>query len=219
VQEAGPLRLPSKDELLQRWSAAIARPKRDVRAILRRPAPRLAIITGVGSVAVDDIRAQLREAEDDLTLDVVRVSMHRPADVVKAIRHATEVQAVALTRGGGQDVHELDAEELIAAVASPPVPVLVALGHASDELVVGRVADASFPTPTALGSWLRDVVEDKRRQARQTEEARLLTESKELLAQLSRLQALQASVGRWRLLAVVAVIIWAATVAWLLVGL
>jgi hypothetical protein len=31
VQVAGPLRLPSKDEVLQRWSAAIARPKRDVR--------------------------------------------------------------------------------------------------------------------------------------------------------------------------------------------
>jgi hypothetical protein len=54
-----------------------------VRAVLQWPAPRLAIITGVGSVAVDDIRAQLREAEDDLALDVVRVSMHRPAEVAR----------------------------------------------------------------------------------------------------------------------------------------
>jgi exonuclease VII large subunit len=98
------------------------------------------------------------------------------------------------------------------------VPVLVALGHASDELVVGRVADACFPTPTALGAWLRDVVEDKCRRARQAEEARLLTESKDLLAQLGRLQALQASVGRWRLLAVLAVILWVATLAWLVLG-
>jgi hypothetical protein len=76
----------------------------------------------------------------------------------------------------------------------------------------------SFPTPTALGAWLHDVVENKRRQARQTEKARLQTESKELLAQLGQLQALQASVGRWRLLAVVAVILWAVMLAWLLVG-
>jgi hypothetical protein len=62
------------------------------------------------------------------------------------------------------------------------------------------------------------VVEDKRRQARHTEEARLLTESKELLAQLGRLQALQTSVWRWRLLAVVAAILWAATLAWLLLA-
>jgi hypothetical protein len=36
------------------------------------------IITGAGSGAVDDVRAQLREAEADLTLDVVRVPMSRP---------------------------------------------------------------------------------------------------------------------------------------------
>jgi exonuclease VII large subunit len=99
-----------------------------------------------------------------------------------------------------------------------PVPVLVTLGHASDDLVVGRVADGCFPTPIALGAWLRDVIEDKRRQARQTEEARLLAASKDLLAQLGRLQALQASLGRWRLLAVVMVVLWAATAAWLLMG-
>ncbi|HYT88063.1 MAG TPA: hypothetical protein VEL76_05035 [Gemmataceae bacterium] len=43
-----------------------------------------------------------------------------------------------------------------------PLPVLVALGHATDDLVVARVADASFPTPTALGAWLRQTVEAKR---------------------------------------------------------
>jgi exodeoxyribonuclease VII large subunit len=138
--------------------------------------------------------------------------------VARAIRQATDVQAVALTPGGGSDVHELDTEELIAAVASSPVPVLVALGHASDELVVGRVADACFPTPTALGAWLHDVVEEKRRQARQTEEARLLTESKDLLARLGRSEAVGESLRRWRLLAVVVVILWAATLAWLLLG-
>jgi hypothetical protein len=39
-----------------------------------------------------------------------------------------------------------------------------------------------------------------------------------LLTQLGRLQALQASVGRWRLLAVVVVILWGATLAWLLLA-
>jgi hypothetical protein len=215
VQGAGPLRLPSKDDLLQRWAAVIARPKRDVRAALEGPAPRLAVVTGVGSVAVDDVRAQLREAEDDLAVEVVRVSMHRPAEVARAIRNTADVHAVALTRGGGQDVHELDAEELIAAVASSPVPVLVALGHASDELVLGRVADASFLTPTALGAWLREVVENKRRQARQAEEARLVAESKELLTQLGQLPALRAALTRWRLLVGVMAAVWAATVTWL----
>jgi hypothetical protein len=150
VREAGALHLPGKDELFQRWAAAVARPKRDVRAALLGERPRVVLISGVGSVAVDDVRAQLREAEADLDLQVVRVSMHRPGEVARAVRQAAGAQAVALTRGGGQTVHNLDDEELIGAVAGSPVPVLVALGHATDDLVVGRVADASFPTPTAL---------------------------------------------------------------------
>ena len=44
---------------------------------------------------------------------------------------------IALTRGGGQTVQDLDHDDLISAVASSPVPVLVALGHATDDLVGG----------------------------------------------------------------------------------
>jgi hypothetical protein len=93
--------------------------------------------------------------------------------------------------------------------------VLVALGHASDELVLGRVADASFPTPTVLGAWLREVVENKRRQA---EEARLVAESKELLTQLEQLPALRAALTRWRLLVGAMAAVWAATVTWLVLS-
>jgi exodeoxyribonuclease VII large subunit len=218
VREAGALRLPSKDELLQRWAAAVARPKRDVRAVLQGDRPRVVVVTGVGSVAVDDLRAQLREAEADFDLQVVRVSMHRPGEVARAVRQATGAQAVALTRGGGQTVHDLDGDALIAAVAGSPVPVLVALGHATDDLVVARVADAAFPTPTALGSWLRQVVEQKRFETRQVEEARLLTASKELLAQLGQVQALRAALARWRAATVALAVLGAGVLVWLLLG-
>jgi hypothetical protein len=170
-------------------AAAAAQPKRDVRAALAGERPWVALITGVGSVAADDVRAQLRESEADLDLRVVRVSMHDPRAVARALCEASEAQAVVLTRGGGQTVHDLDDDELIGAVASSPVPVLVALGHASDDLVLGRVADACFPTPTALGAWLREAGEGKRAHARAVEEARLLSESRELLGQLGQSQA------------------------------
>jgi exodeoxyribonuclease VII large subunit len=73
---------------------------------------------------------------------------------------------VVLTRGG-QGVQDLDTDELIGAVAAAAVPVAVALGHATDDLVLNRVADVSFPTPTAFGAWLRGVVDEKRDRARQ----------------------------------------------------
>src|SRR5262245_9405853 len=189
----------AKDELIERWSAAIARPKRDVREALAGERPRVVLITGVGSVAADDVRSQLREAEADYDLDVVRVSMHEPREVARALSQAAAgAAAVALTRGGGQSVHDLDNDELIGAVASSAVPVLVALGHASDDLVVARVADTSFPTPTALGSFLRQTAEARRLRARQAEEARLLAQSQELLGQLGELGRVRAALAWWR---------------------
>jgi exonuclease VII large subunit len=136
------------------------------------------VVTGVGSVAVDDVRSQVREAEGDFDLEVVRVSMSRPA----ALRRATDAHAIVITRGGGEGVHVLDDDDLIRAAAASPVPVAVALGHASDDLVVGRVADASFTTPTAFGGWPRSVVEEKRTRHVQAEEGKLLLQSQSLVA-------------------------------------
>jgi hypothetical protein len=133
VHEADVLRVLAKDELIERWAAAIARPKRDCQAALGGERPRLVVVSGVTSVAVGDLRSQLREAEADYSLEVVRVSMHDPKEVARAVRHAADARAVALTRGGGQSVHDLDAEEVIEAVASSPAPVLVAL-HFRDHI-------------------------------------------------------------------------------------
>ncbi len=102
VVEAGTARVLGKSDLIERWAAAAARPKRDVRAALQRDRPRVAVITGVGSVAVDDIRAQLREAEADVKLAVIRVPITRPAEVARAIGQATGAHLIVLTRGGGK---------------------------------------------------------------------------------------------------------------------
>src|SRR5262249_52585731 len=125
-------------------AGALARPRRDVRAALLGERPRVVLISGMGSVAVDDVRAQLREAEADLDLEVVRVSMHRPAEVARAVRQAAGAQAVALTGGGGPKVHGPGDEGAVRGVARPPRARVGALGHPTDDLVVARVADACF---------------------------------------------------------------------------
>jgi hypothetical protein len=214
LREAGSLRLPSKDELLQRWAQTAARPKRDLTGALAGPSPRVVVITGVGSVAVDDVRVQLKELESDGTLEVVRVPIGRPAEVVKALRNAA-ADAVVLTRGGGEGVNVLDGEGLIDAVAASPVPVAVALGHATDDLVLGRFADPCFPTPTAFGAWLRSRLEQKHRHARDVAEAEAVSGSQELLGRLERTQAV---VAWWRTAALVLAALWLGVLVWLLAG-
>jgi hypothetical protein len=110
LREAGATRIEGRSKLLERWRDAAARPKLDVRAAQQADRPCLVVVTGVGSVAIDDIRSQLREAEGYVELEVARVPMSRPAEVAAA-------QAVVLTRGGGEVVQVLDDDELIRAVA------------------------------------------------------------------------------------------------------
>jgi Exonuclease VII, large subunit len=188
VLHVGPRHLSTEEELAERWSQVIARPRRDVRAALQAERPRVALVTGVGSVVVEDIRAQLGEMQDRLELKVVRVSLAQPEEVAKAIREPGDVHLVVLTRGGGPDVLELDRDEVIAAVASCPVPVVVALGHAIDRPVLERVADLSFPTPTAFGAWLRAELERKEARAREVEQIRQVERQPGVLGELEALR-------------------------------
>ncbi len=153
--------LPSKSERIERWRHAIERPKQDIGQIFLNDKPRIKVVTGVGSVAVDDIRSQLLEWEKQIDLEVVRVSMDQALKVSLAIRDSAEYHLVVLTRGGGSDVHLLDNDEVIDAITSAPTAVAVAVGHASDDLILNRVADQGFATPTAFGTWLRRNLEQK----------------------------------------------------------
>jgi exodeoxyribonuclease VII large subunit len=139
---------------------------------------------------VEDIRAQLKETEEDVELDIRRVSLSRPDEIVRELHQSCDAQLLVLTRGGGDDVLDLDTEEVIEVVASSPSPVVVAIGHAADQkrLVVGRVADASFPTPTALGAWLFETLKQKRLHAQQMAAAMKLEEMNQLRHQVRLLQ-------------------------------
>jgi exonuclease VII large subunit len=145
---------------------------------------------------------------------VVRVPITRPEEVRKALGEATAAQLVVITRGGGESVQVLDDEALIGAVAACPVPVAVALGHATDDLVLGRVADGCFATPTAFGAWLRGCLEEKRTRARAVQEAEVVTHSQELLGQLAKLQGIQTSLAWWRAAAVALLALWGGAIVW-----
>lgn len=64
--------------------------------------------------------------------------------------------AVVIVRGGGgrTDLAAFDEEALCRAVAEFPVPVLVGIGHETDETVLDRVAHKSLKTPTATAVFL-----------------------------------------------------------------
>ena len=83
-----------------------------------------------------------------------------PEAIARAIlRLAAEgSEVVAVVRGGGAaaTLAAFDAEPVARAIARCAVPVVVAVGHASDRSVADVVAHTSVPTPTAAAAWLVD---------------------------------------------------------------
>jgi hypothetical protein len=188
-QVSSGVKVASKADLLDRWGAAITRAKRDAAASLAVDRPVVAVVTGGGSVALDDVLAQLGSVTDEVELRRVDVPMTAPEAVANAVRGLADVHLVVITRGGGTAVHDLDHEALLEAVAGAAIPVAVAAGHETDRLILGRVADVSFPTPTAFGAWLRIQLENRRQVKAQEEAVREVGRTRDLVREVNELGA------------------------------
>jgi exodeoxyribonuclease VII large subunit len=123
--------------------------------------PSIALILGESAIVDRDVEASLGEARRRYRMDKKPVNLTDPSAVAEAIAQAAggPYHLLALIRGGGEGLQTLDRPEVWEAVASCPKPIVVALGHAANTLWVEALADQSFPTPTALGHFLKQAVE------------------------------------------------------------
>ncbi|MBM7411231.1 exodeoxyribonuclease VII large subunit [Clavibacter michiganensis] len=146
------------------------RPEAQEKLKARRPAP-----TKLDGVLADD-RGPVRvtflgprtsstraDIKDSLPKEVVAtwadVNFWRAEDIAEAITAvaARDADLLVVHRGGGgwRDWIALDDVRVLGAVADCAVPVVTAIGHASDRVAISWVAAASFITPTAVGAALR----------------------------------------------------------------
>ena len=123
--------------------------------------PSIALILGESAIVDRDVEASLGEGRSRYRMDKKPVNLTDPSAVAEAIAQAAggPYHLLALIRGGGEGLQTLDHPEVWEAVASCPKPIVVALGHAANTLWVEALADQSFPTPTALGHFLKQAVE------------------------------------------------------------
>lgn len=190
------------------------RPRLDVRGLLlgilrKGETPSLALILGVEAIVQEDVYQALGDARGRYRMDELRVPLTDPGAVAERLKEAEggSYDAIALVRGGGSNLELLDHPDLFAAFNACSKPLLVALGHAQDRLWLESLADLALPTPTALGHFLKEVVEERKREeeyqnlaqavrrlqeaqeAWQREKTRLLQENGRLLAEKARLEA------------------------------
>ena len=121
------------------------------------------VVPASGGAGHGDFTGRLRASGHAWQLRELRVAMEGPGApeaIARAIlRLAAEgSEVVAVVRGGGAaaTLAAFDAEPVARAIARSAVPVVVAVGHASDRSVADVVAHTSVPTPTAAAVWLVD---------------------------------------------------------------
>ncbi|WP_187271064.1 exodeoxyribonuclease VII large subunit [Neolewinella aurantiaca] len=127
---------------------------------------RLAIISSDTAAGLADFRQQL-EANPygyQFKLKVFTAAMQGVQASPEIIRRLREIgrnwsdrfDAVVIVRGGGgrTDLAAFDEEQLCRAVAEHGLPVIVGIGHETDESVLDRIAHRSLKTPTAAAVFL-----------------------------------------------------------------
>ncbi len=150
----------ARDELVSELesSGAMAAQKSLVLPAVPR---RIGLVSAMESAGRADVIEVLRRSGQGFELVEARAAMSgptAPAQVTRALTGLCKrgVEVILLARGGGarSGLVAFDSPELARAVAGCRVPVLTALGHATDRTVCDMVAHAVFPTPSAAAAAL-----------------------------------------------------------------
>ncbi len=143
---------------------------------LARAPQRLAVISSETAAGLADFKAQLTANPYGFRFQVrffaaAMQGLQTSPEITARLREIRRnwpgaFDAVVIVRGGGgrTELAAFDEEALCRAVAAFPVPVLVGIGHETDETVLDRVAYRSLKTPTATAVYLVDQVLQAERQ-------------------------------------------------------
>lgn len=165
----------TRDTLRERFASAFTQEKRPIQSVFFKDKPRVVLLTSQGGEADRDIMSQLAGYEALFVKELIPVKMMDPGSVAKALEEQQarvgQVDMVIVARGGGEGIGVLDHETILFAASKRTLPLVTAIGHARDSTLLDEVADRAFPSPTALGAWLREQLEAK---AKGHEDARRL---------------------------------------------
>lgn len=118
---------------------------------------RIAVISSTQAAGYADFIKILNERWGGLTVDVAHVQVQGAgaADaIMKALSYVNEAEepyeVAVIIRGGGSadDLATFNDEPLVRAVAASRTPVLVGIGHETDQHLVDLVADVAAATPS-----------------------------------------------------------------------
>jgi exodeoxyribonuclease VII large subunit len=158
---------PVLEEQWKRLQIRAQIPRKDVDYLIqnqfaKNEKPVIVIFTGESSIVTEEFFNQLGPSIDEYEIEIIRTNLKKPEQLAKDIRKVDiehQIKYIALMRGGGEGLECFNNPELADSILNSNNPVLSALGHATDNTLAKQLADKIFDTPTAFGTWLKNVHE------------------------------------------------------------
>tara|TARA_R110002050_G_scaffold261556_1_gene401744 strand:- start:287141 stop:288151 length:1011 start_codon:yes stop_codon:yes gene_type:complete len=130
-----------------------------LKKIEREQKPTLDIITGVQSTSHDDYSNQLHDKEY-YNIRHHKCNLSSKDGILEFFNNYnfSDSDLLIIIRGGGSGLEVFNEIELCKRAIKLPIPFITGIGHDSDKMLLERISDKAFSTPTAVGGFLQKVV-------------------------------------------------------------
>lgn len=141
-----------------------AKPRQNIDTLLRTiikkgKRPNVAMVYGRGAITNSDVVMSAEGQYDNYVIERVQISLSNKAEIIDTLRRLDEARTfdlIAIFRGGGSGLEIFEDHDIARTVIEMKTPIVTGIGHAEDTPFIESVADQSFITPSALGTYLKE---------------------------------------------------------------
>jgi len=139
---------------------------------------KLGLLSKKGSKGYEDFITQLRVPCASVLVEIALEGPKTEPDVIRGLAELVAQQAdcILIIRGGGDFLdmsNSYDKASVFQAIVDCPVPVVSAIGHSNDDLIINRICDFHTETPTTLACSIRGQWRDAMHKACQAQERQI----------------------------------------------
>jgi exodeoxyribonuclease VII large subunit len=127
-------------------------------AIINEDPFKIGVIIGKTGIIDNDIKHQLRESIGFYKLSFHRINLSSEAEITGALDQLESLgfDIIVISRGGGENMEVFNKLSLAERATKLKPLFVTAIGHKDDVMLLQKVADKSFITPSEFGQFLND---------------------------------------------------------------
>lgn len=132
-----------------------------LRKLLSGEKPRIGMIFGKEGIVDQDVITALSDVQTVYDIREIRVNLSDKSQIIAALQKSEALyDVICVVRGGGSSASleifdDLDICKVLIGLRG--VATISAIGHSADKTLYRQLSDKSCTTPTALGTYLRDI--------------------------------------------------------------